>query len=153
VTAVDVHRCPACGLFAQLDVEAPSVHGCERCGGAVADDGAPQDVSFAALGEAIRSAPIPLLVEFWARDCQSCAGATLVLDAVGHRLAGELAVLRVDVDAAPEACDLHGVLAVPTVLMFSGGVERGRRVGPLTAKAVQAWIREAGGPAEVPASR
>ena len=136
-----MYRCPRCGLFARLDLEAPSAHGCTGCGGPVPERGAAQPVSLQALAEAIRTAPVPLLVEFWAPDCPPCLASALVLDAVGHRLAGEAVVLRVDVEEAPEACDSYGILAVPTVVLFSAGRDRGRRAGPVQARPLEAWVR------------
>ena len=138
---METFRCPGCGRFAAPEADAPSVRGCSGCGGAVPDEGAPQTVSLTALGEAIRAAPVPLLVEFFAADCEPCAASAVVLDAVGHRLAGQVVVLRVDVEEASEACEAHGILAVPTLVLFSGGRARGRRVGPLKARQLEAWVR------------
>jgi thioredoxin 2 len=140
---VDVFRCSGCGLFTSLDVEGPSVRGCARCGEAVPDDGAPQPASPGALREATRDAPVPLLVEFWAPDCEPCLASGLVIDAVAHRLAGEAVVLRVDVEQHPEASAAYGILAVPTLALFSGGEERGRRVGPVAAREIEAWVNGA----------
>ena len=138
---MDVFRCAGCGRFARPEVEAPSVYGCQSCGAAVSEEGAPQRVSTTALDEAIRTAPVPLLVEFWAPDCEPCHSSAVVLDVVSHRLAGEAVVLRLDVEHEPEACDAHAVLAVPTVVLFSAGQERGRRVGPFQARALEEWVR------------
>lgn len=141
---MDVFRCAGCGRFTRLDVEAPSVHGCPGCGGAMPDAGAPQQVSVIALDEAIRAAPVPLLVEFWAPDCEPCHAAALVLDVVSHRLAGAAVVLRLDVQHDPEACERHGILAVPTLVLFSAGREQGRRVGTPQARDLESWVRAAG---------
>lgn len=134
---MDVFRCAGCGAFTRLDVDAPSAHGCPACGVAISEEGAPERLSAVALEEAIRMAPVPLLVEFWAPDCEPCLSSALVLDVVSHRLAGEAVVLRVDVEHDPEACDAHAILAVPTVVLFAAGQERGRRVGPLQARTVE----------------
>lgn len=150
---MDVYRCPGCGHFAPVEAEAPSVHGCPGCGGAVSAEGGPQAVSLAALGEAIRAAPIPLLVEFWAPDCEPCLASGVVLDAVGHRLAGDAVVLRIDVEENPEATEAYGVLAVPTVVLFIAGRERGRRVGPLQARALEEWVHTAGRAPLAPGAR
>lgn len=117
------------------------MHGCPGCGAARSEEGAPQPVSAAALEQAIRAAAAPLLVEFWAPDCEPCGPSALVLDVVSHRLAGEAVVLRLDVEHDPEACTAHAILAVPTVVLFSGGQERGRRVGPFQARALEGWVR------------
>lgn len=137
---VDVFRCAGCGLFTRLDVEGPSVHGCALCGAAVPEEGAPQPVSPVALREAIHAAPVALLVEFWAPECESCLASSVVIDVVAHRLAGDAVVLRVDVEAYPEAGEAYGILAVPTLVLFTAGQERGRRVGPVPAREIEAWV-------------
>lgn len=137
---MDVFRCAGCGLFTRLG-EGPSVHGCASCGAALQDAGAPQPASPGGLREAIRAAPVPLLVEFWAPDCDPCLASAVVIDAVAHRLAGDAVVLRVDVEAHPEAGEAYGILAVPTLVLFTGGEERGRRVGPVAAREIEAWVR------------
>lgn len=137
---MDVFRCPGCGLLTGREMDSPSAHGCARCGAPPGEEGAPQAVGTGALQEAIRSCPVPLLVEFWAPDCPPCVTAGVVVDAVAHRLAGDAVVLRVDVEAHPEAADAHGVLAVPTLVLFRAGQERGRRVGPVAARALEAWV-------------
>ena len=50
-------------------------------------------------------------------------------------------MLRLDVEHDPEACAAHAIVAVPTVVLFSAGQERGRRVGPLQARALEEWVR------------
>jgi thioredoxin 2 len=137
---LDIFRCSGCGLFTRIDVEGPSVHGCALCGAAVPAEGAPQPASPGALRGAIHAAPVPLLVEFWAPDCEPCLGCAVVIDAVAHRLAGDAVVLRVDVDQHPNACEAYGILAVPTLVLFTGGAERGRRVGPVPAREIEAWV-------------
>jgi len=140
---VDVFRCTVCGLFTRLDREAPSVHGCAACGSAVSDEGAPQPVSPGALRDAIRAAPVPLLVEFWTPDCEPCVASAVVIDAVAHRLAGRAIVLRLDVEQHPEGCEDYGLLAVPTLVLFRAGGERGRRVGPMQARTIESWVADA----------
>ncbi len=147
---MDVFRCSGCGLFTRLDLEGPSVHGCALCGAAVPEEGAPQPASPGSLREAIHAAPVPLLVEFWAPDCEPCLASSVVIDVVAHWLAGDAVVLRVDVEEHPEACEAYGILAVPTLVLFTAGEERGRRVGPVPAREIEAWV--SGSTATVPAS-
>jgi thioredoxin 1 len=94
----------------------------------------------------VRLAPVPLLVEFWAPDCEPCLTSAVVLDAVAHRLAGEAVVLRLDVEENPLACEAYGILAVPTLALFSEGQERGRRIGPPKVRELEVWIRAAARP-------
>ncbi len=107
----------------------------------MSEQGAPQPVALSSLREAVRSAPVPLLVEFWAPECEPCLTSAVVVDAVSHRLAGEAVVLRLDVEENPEACEAYGVLAVPTLVLFAAGQERGRRVGRVQARQIEAWVR------------
>jgi len=138
---LEVYRCPGCGLFTGHRTGGPGVPACTRCGGAISEEGEPQQVSLAALEEAIRTAPVPLLVEFWSTACDACLRSALVLDAVAHRLSGAAVVLRVNLDESPEASEAYRILALPTVILFVRTREQGRRVGPVTAREIEAWAR------------
>jgi thioredoxin 1 len=45
--------------------------------------------------------------------------------------------VKVDVDSAPGTAAKFGVLAVPTLMLFSGGQVKDQHVGPLSKRALQ----------------
>lgn len=66
-------------------------------------------------------ADVPALVQFTAAWCPSCKQLTPVLGALAAELGDRVKAVRLDVDHNPQTTVAHGVLAVPTLLVFQGG--------------------------------
>lgn len=75
---------------------------------------------------------LPTLVDFWAEWCGPCKMIAPVLDAIADDYAGKLKVVKVDVDANPEAPGKYGVRGIPTLILFKGGKAEATKVGALT---------------------
>ena len=78
--------------------------------------------------EAIAGAEGIVLVDFTAAWCPPCRVLSPVLDQLA-REAGDLEVLKVDVDASPDLASSYHVMSMPTLVFFSGGRELRRSVG------------------------
>ena len=85
----------------------------------------------------VSRAPGVVLVDVWAAWCTPCRALTPVLETLAQRHAGTVRVLALDADANPATVTALGVRALPTVLLFAGGVEQRRLVGGLSAGAVK----------------
>jgi thioredoxin 1 len=87
------------------------------------------ELSSATFDEEIASAEGPVLVEFWAEWCPPCKVLTPILDEIQAELGDRLRVYKVNSDEQRELSTRFEVLAVPTILLFSGGELRQRLVG------------------------
>ena len=76
------------------------------------------DDSFAA--DVLRN-PRPVIVECWAQWCPPCRMLAPVLEEIAHEHAEAIDVVSIDTDENPLTAQKYGVLAVPTVIVFSGG--------------------------------
>lgn len=85
----------------------------------------------------------PVLVDFWADWCAPCHRISPIIEEIAKERAGELEVYKLDVDAETEVVMRHGVSAMPTLVVFSGGEEIGRIVGALPKNRLIAALDEA----------
>jgi thioredoxin len=77
----------------------------------------------------VLTSDVPVLVEFGAVWCGPCRALGPILTALAQEGAGRWKVVAVDMDASPGIAAKHSVRGVPTVVVFSKGVEVGRHLG------------------------
>jgi thioredoxin 1 len=86
-------------------------------------------VTEANFDRAVLRARLPVLVDFWAEWCPPCRWLDPVVEEIAAEQAGRLLVVTVDADENPGLARRHGILSLPSLLVFVGGVERARMVG------------------------
>ena len=144
-----VFRCSVCEAFNRLADAAP--RRCAACEAKLDLSGRPQEVNAEALARAIARSPVPLFVDFWAPWCGPCLMAAPVVKALGCRMAGEIVVLSVDVQDAPEAGAAHAIHSIPTFAIFRHREEVARRTGVLPRGETERWTRSITGLAQAAA--
>lgn len=71
----------------------------------------------------------PVLVDFFAEWCGPCKLAAPVLDKLANEYEDKATIVKVDVDQNQELAMKYSVMSIPTVILFSGGVEQDRKIG------------------------
>ena len=132
--------CPHCGKRNRVPVSAGSVPKCGNCHQRlpwVADAG---DDDFAEVAE---RAPVPVLVDLWATWCGPCRMVSPALERLATERAGELKLVKVDVDTAPRLSQRFGVRAVPTLMVMRDGEVLARQPGAAPEPELRAWLDQA----------
>jgi len=88
-----------------------------------------QHIDADAFEEKVIKADKPVLVDFFAEWCGPCQVAAPVLDELADEAAGKYEVVKVDVDQSQELAGKHGVMSIPTVILFNKGEEVERKIG------------------------
>jgi thioredoxin 1 len=81
----------------------------------------------------------PVVVEYWAEWCPPCRMVAPVLAEIAEEHAGQLDVVKLNIDENPATAQKYQILAVPTMNVFAGG-EVVKQV--LGAKSKSALLRE-----------
>lgn len=85
-------------------------------------------------------APLLVLVDLWAPWCGPCRTIGPMIEQESRNLAGQLKVVKVNVDDAPGISQQFGVQGIPTMLLLRDGREVARQVGALPGHALRSWI-------------
>ncbi|WDD92097.1 thioredoxin domain-containing protein [Burkholderia sp. FERM BP-3421] len=75
---------------------------------------------------------IPVLVDFWAPWCAPCKMLTPHLERLAEDFAGQLKVLKLNIDETTDGWTKYGVRAIPTLVLYANGKEYDRLSGPST---------------------
>ena len=96
------------------------------------------DKIFEILGEEfekeVLKADKPVLVDFWASWCMPCKMQGEVLHEILPDLDGKVKIVKINVDESEELAIKFGVSAIPTLMVFSGGELKEKRVGLASKK-------------------
>jgi thioredoxin 1 len=84
------------------------------------------DSTFAAE---VLAASEPVLVDFWAEWCGPCKAMDPILEDLSRELAGKVKIVKLNVEENVDIVTRYNVRAMPTMIVFKGGVPVDARVG------------------------
>ena len=133
-------RCRQCGhssLPSPVGTEFPR---CASCGSLLPWIVNAGDENFAEIAEGAAS---PVLVDVWAAWSAVCAKANPALERVAGQLAGQIKLVKVNVEDAPELQRRFVVEAVPTLIVLRGTRILAYRAGAPPEPSLRAWLDQA----------
>ena len=125
--------CPSCGARNRVG---PIPQGTPRCPSCKSALPWVIDADTATFAEQT-TASVPVVVDFWAAWCGPCRMISPVLEDLAKRYAGQLKVVKVDVDANPELATRFGAQSIPLLVVIRDGQEIDRIVGALPRAALE----------------
>jgi thioredoxin 2 len=134
-----ITKCPSCGTKNRVPASASGTPRCGSCHQAlpwIVDAG---DASFAEIAE---QSSVAVLVDFWAPWCGPCRMVSPALAQLAAERPGQLKLVKVNVDNAPQLQQRFGVQAIPTLMVMRDGRVLSRQAGAAPAAALRGWLDE-----------
>jgi thioredoxin 2 len=138
MAAATIVTCPSCGTRNRIRPQRTGVPRCSVCHTAL-----PWivDADASTFDEEIL-ASVPVLVDFWAPWCGPCRMVSPAVERLGQAHAGELKVVKLDVDGAPEIASRYDVQGIPLLVLLRDGREVDRLVGAAPEPTLRQWLEE-----------
>jgi thioredoxin 2 len=124
--ATQTVRCEACGQLNWVPAAAqakPRSGKCKAFLSWIADAG---DDDFAEIAEST----VPVLMDLWATWCGPCRMVSPRAGAASQGKAGQLKLVKVDIDRAPKLAQRCSVQSVPTLMVLYRGEVIARQLAP-----------------------
>jgi thioredoxin 1 len=90
----------------------------------------------------VLQSPVPVLVDFWADWCTPCKIVAPVLDELAEEFSGRIKVCKINVDEENDLASRHGVVSIPTLVIYQGGKIVRQQVGALPKNQIEALFHD-----------
>jgi thioredoxin 2 len=133
--------CPDCGAVNNypLGISGKKVV-CGRCKSVLPEPGAVIEPLPNQIAHFLQNTSLPVLVDFYSPTCAPCHVMNPVVESLAQRKAGELMVVKINVDQNYQIAIQFGIQGVPTFLVLFKGIERGRTSGAMSETDLSLWL-------------
>jgi len=90
----------------------------------------------------VLGSPVPVLIDFWASWCMPCKMISPFIDQLADEYSGRLKVVKVNIDDENELANRHGIVSIPTLILYKDGEIAGKRVGAVPKHDIEALFRD-----------
>jgi thioredoxin 2 len=139
-------RCDLCGAVNRIRADKISERPkCGKCRGQFLIHNRVVEVREFEFGKEVSEWPGHALAEFWSPTCGHCLSLRPELDDIAAVMAGRLKVIAINVAQEQALAGKFDIRAVPTFIMFRGGVKTAVLPGALPRKDLDVWIKNSMG--------
>jgi thioredoxin 2 len=132
--------CPVCGTTNNFPVAARGkTVRCGRCKSPLPEPGTVLEPGLDGIMNLFHVSSLPVLADFYSTTCGPCHLMHPILERLAARRAGQVAVVRINVETYPELAREFRVQGVPTFIVVHKGTERGRSVGAADESSFALW--------------
>ncbi len=133
-------RCEHCGQKNRVPAAASGTPRCGKCHQPLPWIADADDATFHDVAEA---AKIPVLVDLWAPWCGPCRMVSPALEQLARELAGQVKLVKVNVDTSPQVSQRFSAQAIPTLLVLRDGQVAARQTGAAPVAVLRTWLGKA----------
>jgi len=132
--------CGTCGTTNNFPLEARGkTVRCGRCKSPLPEPGAILEPGDEGIANLFHNSALPVLADFYSTTCGPCHMMHPILERLAVRRAGEVVVIRINVEFHQDLAREFGVQGVPTFVVLHKGAERARTVGAMDENSFALW--------------
>jgi thioredoxin 2 len=113
---------------------------CGRCKYLLPEPGSVLELSGGQASSFFQNSKLPVLVDFFSPTYTPCHVMHPVVGSFAKRRAGEIMVVRINVDQNPQIAGVFKIQGVPTFVILYKGYERARTSGALSETDFALWV-------------
>ena len=133
--------CNTCGTTNQFPLAARGKTVlCGKCKSRLPEPGQVLEPGLEGVVNLFRFSSLPVLADFYSTTCAPCHMMHPILESLAARRAGEIVVVRINVETHPELAREFAVQGVPTFVVVRKGAEIGRQVGAMDESSFALWV-------------
>ncbi|HEX3564114.1 MAG TPA: thioredoxin [Acidimicrobiales bacterium] len=95
------------------------------------------------FADVVTASVIPVLVDFWAPWCGPCRTVSPSLERLARQFAGQVKLVKINVDDSQKVAGQFGVQAIPTLLVIRGERVLSRQTGAAPEQQLKTWLEGA----------
>ena len=100
-----------------------------------------QSVTDATFQNDVMNSSTPVLVDFWAEWCGPCRSLAPKLEEIAGEMAGQVKIVKLNVDENPQTPGQFGIRGIPAMLLFKGGKQVGELVGNHPKESIAEFLK------------
>lgn len=133
--------CGTCGTTNNFPLEARGrTVVCGRCKSRLPEPGEILEPGLEGIAGLFQNSSLPVLADFYSSTCAPCHMMAPILERLAARRAGEIAVIKINVERFQELAREFGVQGVPTFVVVHKRAERGRTAGAMDESSFALWV-------------